>query len=119
MNVLATSEVFLRKNSHPASEKGYRNVFPKGEQVMLVKYCYIGMQINALFLMIPVITAVEELTMYLFGGNQSCLGLAYAGIYMKWMITVSLCVLKTVNLTYFSFLSQFPHNLLFSSCLSP
>lgn len=86
---------------------------------MLVKYCYIDMQVNALFLKIPVTTAVEELTMYLFGGNQSCHGLAYAGIYMKWMITVSLCVLKPVNLIHFSFLSQFPHHLLYSPCLSP
>lgn len=86
---------------------------------MLVKYCYIGMQVNPLFLKTPLITAVEELNMHLFGGNQSCHGLAYAGIYMKWMIAVSLCVLKPVNLTYFSFLSQFPHHLLYSSCLSP
>lgn len=86
---------------------------------MLVKYCYIDMQVNALFLKIPVTTAVEELTMYLFGGNQSRHGLAYAGIYMKWMITVSLCVLKPVNLIHFSFLSQFPHHLLYSPCLSP
>lgn len=93
---------------------------------MLVKYCCIGMQVNALFLKIPVITSVEELTMYLFGGNQSCHGLVYVVIYMKWIITVCLCVLKPVNLcfkaskfnTFFSFLPQFPHNLLYSSCIS-
>lgn len=99
------SEEFLYKISHPTSGKGYMNVFPKGEWVMLGKYCYIGMQVNAFFLKAPVIIAVEELTMYLLGGNQSCHGLAYAGIYMKWMITVSRCVLKPVNLIYFPFLS--------------
>lgn len=66
------------------------------------------------FLKTPVITAVEELTTNLFGGNQSYCGLAYAGICAIWMITVSLCVLKPVNLISFSFLSHFSHNLLYA-----
>lgn len=65
------------------------------------KYCYISIQVSGFFLKTPVIAAVEELTTYLFGGNQSCCGLAYAGIYTKQMITVSLCVLKPVNFTFF------------------
>lgn len=73
--------------------------------MMLVKNCNIGMQANVLILKILVIIVVGELTMCLLGGNQSRNGLAYAGIYIKWMITVSLCVLKPVNLISFPFLS--------------
>lgn len=91
------------RSSHTASGKGDRNVFPKGEWVILVKYCYIGMQVSAHFLKTHVITAVEELIMYLFGGNKSCQGLAHAGIYMKWVIAASLYVLKPVNLIQFFF----------------
>lgn len=52
-----------------------------------------------------------------FGCNQSCHGQVYAGINMKWMITVSLCVLKPVNFIYFHFLSQFPLHWLYTFCL--